>query len=71
MFGLQPADLPGPMCNRPVNQGILNNGESENSAFVAGSEGDFRAKYSALDMKQAVWLRMENTAGHVEQSVTL
>ena len=43
----------------------MKNGESENSAFVSGSEGEFQVKYSAPDMKQAVWLRMDNAAGDV------
>ena len=45
--------------------------ESENSAFVLGAEGEFRVKYSALDMKHAVWRRRENGAGDVEKNVTL
>ena len=61
IFSLLPAEFPDPMCNRPVNQGILKNRESENSAFVSGSEGEFQVKYSAMDMKKAVWRRMENT----------
>jgi hypothetical protein len=71
IFRLLPAALPDPECNRPVNQGILKNGESENSAFISGSESDFQVKYSARDMKQAVWRRMENEAGNVRDGVTL
>jgi len=48
-YWLMSAELPDPMCNRPVNQGILKNGESENSAFVSGPEGQFPVKYWALD----------------------
>ena len=59
------------MCNRPVNQGILKNRESENSAFVSESEGEFQVKYSALDMKRAVWRRKENAGGDVVYNVTL
>jgi len=71
IFRLLPAALPDPECNRPVNQGILKNGESENSAFVSGSEGEFQVKYSAMDMKHAVWRRMEDKTVDVRQNVTL
>jgi hypothetical protein len=50
---------------------ILKNGESENSALVSGSEGEFQVKYSALDMKPAIWRRIENSTVDVGQSVTL
>ena len=57
--------------NRAVKQENLKNGEWENSAFVSGSEGDSRVKYSTLDIKKAVWRRMEKAAGNVGEGVTL
>jgi hypothetical protein len=53
------------VCNRHVNQGILKNRESENSAVASGAGGEFQVKYSSFDVKQANWRKMVNAAGGV------
>jgi hypothetical protein len=59
------------MCNRPVNQGILKNGERENSESVSGSETHFQTQKASMNMKNRVFRRMENAGRDVFDFATL